>query len=108
MDNKSDVLRLVQSAARKKLLFSSHAIRQMVKPERFITIPEIKSAIYNGMVIEDYPKDPRGHSCLILGFGEKDRPIHIVCAPKIEYLAIITAYIPDPGQWYDNYRIRGK
>ncbi|PZO50619.1 MAG: hypothetical protein DCF15_15605 [Phormidesmis priestleyi] len=38
----------------------------------------------------------RGHSCLILGSGQDNRPIHVVCALKDECLAIITPYIPDP------------
>ena len=39
-----------------------------------------------GEIIEDYPEDTGGHSCLILGRGGDGRPIHIVCAPKDEYL----------------------
>ncbi len=53
-----------------------------------------------GEVIEDYPEDARGHSCLILGRGE-GRYIHVVCSPKAEYLAIITTYLPAPEQWED-------
>jgi len=49
--------------------------------------------------VEDYPDDPRGHSCLLLGSGEGGRSIHVVCAPREDYLAIITAYIPDPARW---------
>ena len=59
-----------------------------------------------GEVIEDYPEDLRGHSCLILGFGQSNRPIHIVCAPKNEYLAIITAYLPDSLQWSLDFKRR--
>jgi hypothetical protein len=55
------------------------------------------------VVIEDYPEDPRGHSCLILGLGYNDRPIHIVCAPKEDYLAVITAYVPDPSEWLQDF-----
>ena len=57
-------------------------------------------------MIEDYPEDVRGHSCLILGFGDGTRPIHIVCSPKDEYLAIITAYLPDEDEWSDDFRVR--
>ena len=31
---------------------------------------------------------------------------HVVCSPKEDYLAIITAYLPDPEQWEDNLRKR--
>jgi len=52
-----------------------------------------------GEIIEDYPEDPRGHSCLLLGKGTFERPVHVLCAPKDEYLAIITAYLPDEEEW---------
>ena len=83
-----------------------HAIRQMSRPERLITSSEIRCVIESGEVIEDYPEDVRGHSCLILGFGDEMRPIHIVCSPKDEYLALITAYLPDEDEWSDDFRTR--
>src|ERR1039458_9997844 len=48
----------------------------------------------------------RGHSCLILGTGEGGRKIHVVCAPRREYLAIITAYVPETDEWDSGFRIR--
>lgn len=92
-------IEMVRQKAKEKLLFLPHAIRQMSRPERMITTPEVHKVITEGVIIEDYPEDIRGHSCLILGYGSEDRPIHIVCSPKDEYLAIITAYSPDPNQW---------
>lgn len=71
----------------------------MSRPDRTITAREIEAVVVTGGVIEDYPEDARGHSCLILGIGQSSRPIHVVCAPKDEYLAIITTYLPDLAQW---------
>ncbi|HEB91985.1 MAG TPA: DUF4258 domain-containing protein [Gammaproteobacteria bacterium] len=48
-------------------------------------------------MIEEYPENQRGESCLILHTKE-GRVIHIVCASKPEYLAIITAYLPATDQ----------
>ena len=96
----------VRQAATKRLLFLSHTIRQMSRPDRMISTQEIERIIMTGEVIEDYPEDLRGHSCLILGFGQNNRPIHIVCAPKNEYLAIITAYLPDSLQWSLDFKRR--
>ena len=62
--------------------------------------------VEHGEVIEDYPEDARGHSCLILGHGAAGQPIHVVCSPKDEFLAIITAYFPDPDQWSEDFRTR--
>ena len=59
-------------------------------------------------IIEDYPEDPRGHSCLLLGRGTSERPVYILCAPKDEYLAIITAYLPDEEEWTNNFKVRKK
>jgi hypothetical protein len=71
-----------------------------------ISAKEVRSVIFEGMIIEDYPDDSRGHSCLILGEGDDKRPIHVVCAPKPGYLAIITAYLPSKRQWKADWRTR--
>jgi hypothetical protein len=70
----------------------------MSRPERMITPGEVRTVVLSGDLIEDYPQDPRGHSCLLLDFGDNNRAVHVVCSPKDEYLAIITAYLPDPVQ----------
>jgi hypothetical protein len=48
----------------------------------------------------------RGHSCLMLGSGLNGRPIHVVCAPKNEYLAVITVYLPNERLWTADWRTR--
>lgn len=67
---------------------------------------DVRHVIEHGEVIEDYPKDVRGHSCLLLGYGEYDLAIHVVCAPKDEYFAIITAYLPDEDEWSADFKVR--
>jgi hypothetical protein len=62
--------------------------------------------IVRGEIIEDYPNDARGHSCLVMGNGDLGRPVHVVCTPKTDYLAVITAYLPDPEEWVPGFRIR--
>jgi len=106
MVNKDDLLQRIRAAAIKRYLFLPHALRQMNRPERMIGTREIRHVVDQGEIIENYPKDARGHSCLILGFGEANRPIHIVCAPKEDYLAIITAYVPGESEWSSDYKTR--
>jgi len=106
MAGRSDILTRARAAARKRVLFSEHAVHQTVRPDRMISPSEVHSVIEQGEVIENYPEDARGHSCLVLGRGEGGRPIHVVCAPKDEYLAIITAYLPDPEEWSPDFRRR--
>ena len=62
---------------------------------------EIKSALLNGEVIEDYADDKRGHSCLVCGKGQAGRDIHVVCGMAYDILWVITAYEPDPAEWDD-------
>ena len=106
MKNKADIIKLVRDSASKRLLFLPHAIRQMSRPDRLMTTAELRRVIFDGDVIEEYPEDARGHSCLLLGFGDDGRAIHVVCSPKVEYLAIITAYLPDEDDWSDDLRMR--
>ena len=93
------------SSANKKILFLPHAIKQMSRPDRMITTDEIKEAVLSGEVIEEYPEDQRGESCLVF-HAKQNRVIHVVCAPKNEYLAIITAYLPAPELWLSDFKSR--
>jgi hypothetical protein len=45
-------------AAKKKLLFLPHAIRQMSRPERMITPQEVERVVKTGELVEDYQKWP--------------------------------------------------
>ena len=76
---------------------------------RKIEASDLEQAILNGSIIEAYPDDPRGISCLILGFTNKDRPLHIVCG-RIEEdeILIITAYEPDLTEWNSDWKTRKK
>ncbi|RTZ74956.1 MAG: DUF4258 domain-containing protein [Gammaproteobacteria bacterium] len=67
---------------------------------------EVRQVLLEGSIIEDYPEDARGSSCLMLGFGTNERPIHVVCAAKQEYLVVITAYLPDPARWEPGFKRR--
>ncbi len=76
---------------------------------RKIEAQDIEEAIYEGRIIEPYPDDPRGASCLILGLTNKGRPLHIVCG-RIENdeILIITAYEPDAEEWEADWKTRKK
>ncbi len=84
---------------------SKHAVDQSII--RGITVMEVEQAISSRCeVIEDYPDDKYGPSCLILGFTEAGRPLHIQCSyPSRPLINIITLYQPDPELWI-NQRIR--
>ena len=103
-----DFLDLIRSTAKTKILYTIHAVDEMNEEEELIITDEVRQIVLNGEIIEDYPEDKRGHSCLMLGITEKRRPVHIVCAPKVDYLAIITAYIPSLEKWMPDFRTRRK
>ena len=72
-----------------------------------IMLSDLETAIFNGEILEDYPDDPRGPSCLVLGYSQ-NRPIHIVCGyTPIKWIRIITVYIPKLPKWI-NERMRAK
>jgi hypothetical protein len=76
---------------------------------RKIEAQDIEEAIYEGRIIEPYPDDPRGASCLILGLTNKGRPLHIVCGRlENDEILIITAYEPDAEEWEADWKTRKK
>jgi hypothetical protein len=84
--------------------FTKHALDQTIL--RRITIEEVREAMAGGEVIEDYPEDKYGPSCLVFGMTKSGRPIHLQCShPSRENIKIITLYQPDPEQWID-YKVR--
>lgn len=99
---------VVVESARRRILFLPHAIRQMSRPSRMITGQDVRRVVMHGEIIEDYPEDVRGHSCLLLGIDLGGRAIHVVCSPKPEFLAIITAYTPEPKEWDAAFKVRKK
>ena len=83
---------------------SSHAHRE--RQEEQITISEIEKALLVGDIIEKYPSDPRGGSCLVAAKVE-NKPLHIVCGLRSNRLLIVTVYKPKLPTW-KNYKIRAK
>ena len=106
MDYMKSFLDTIRYKASKRILYSQHALRQISRSDRMILTAEIRMVLDNGEIIEDYPEDPRGHSSLLLGKDTSERPIHVLCAPKDEYLAIITVYLPNEEEWTNNYKMR--
>ena len=91
------------TARRRLLIFTDHAIRQMIK--RQITDDEVRDAILSGEVIEDYPDDKYSPSCLLFGKTQAWRSLHVQCSapPRVR---VVTAYEPDPDEWRDGRQRR--
>lgn len=93
-----------EKIAQNKFEFSQHAVDQTI--QRHISVQELREAVAVGEIIEDYPEDKYGPSCLILGFTSADRALHIQCSyPSRPLIKIITLYEPDPQRWID-FKVR--
>lgn len=106
--DKSGFIRAIRKSAEQKIIYTLHAVDEMNAEEDMITADEVQDVICHGEIIEDYPEDKRGHSFLVFGISRHKRPVHVVCAPKDDYLAIITAYVPTLDKWQKDYVTRRK
>lgn len=90
---------------RKKVRAGEYDLSEHAHKERQaeqITIKEIETTILKGSIIEEYPEDPRGESCLV---GIKK--LHVVCGFRDKRLLIVTNYRPQPPTWI-NWKTRAK
>ncbi|HYG65095.1 MAG TPA: DUF4258 domain-containing protein [Thermoanaerobaculia bacterium] len=84
--------------------FSKHAVDQSII--RRISVQELREAISCAEVIEDYPEDKYGPSCLLYGRTKGGRPIHVQCSyPFQALMKVITVYEPSPERWID-FKVR--
>lgn len=100
------ILEIQQKVRAKSYRLTSHAEREREADQ--ITIREIEEAVLSerSEVIENYPDDPRGASCLVLGFTEGGLPLHLVCGVSLpDVMVIVTVYRPHPDKWFD-WRVR--
>ena len=101
----ADLIRTLARAGRYALTLHAERERQ----DESVAMLELETALSSCEVIEDYPDDLRGHSCLCLGFAAA-RPVHAVCAIKDDprELLLITVYDPGccPEKWEAGFRRR--
>jgi Domain of unknown function (DUF4258) len=84
--------------------FSKHAVDQSIL--RRVSVQELREAMVVGELLEDYPDDKYGPSCLVLGYTQARRPLHVQYSyPSHTLLKIITLYEPDPNLWID-FKVR--
>lgn len=94
---------LISVFVEKMYKLSAHASDQAVK--RDVDAFEIEEAVIDGEIIEDYPDDKYGPSCLILGKTKAARVLHVqVSYPP--HVKVITVYEPSPDKWEDDWKTR--
>ena len=74
--------------------------------QRGIVSRDIRNAVENGEIIEQYPDDYPFPSCLILGKDLVGKNIHVCISEEGTSSRVITAYYPDKDKWSDDFRIR--
>lgn len=74
--------------------------------QRGITSLDIRLAVMDGEIIEQYTEDLPFPSCLILGKDENGRRLHICMSDEGSASRIITAYIPSHDKWEQDFKTR--
>jgi len=59
-----------------------------------------------GEIIEQYPDDFPNPSCLIFGYTQSNKPLHIVVGSDENCAKIITAYLPTTEKFEDDLKTR--
>ncbi len=83
-------------------ILSEHADGERIDDN--LMIYEIEESISGGSILESYPEDRRGSSCLVVGFTKIGKPIHVVCGKNANSLVVITVYIPTPPKFKNPYQ----
>jgi len=86
--------------------WTSHILERLF--QRNIFIDDVKTALLNGEIIEQYPNDYPFPSCLVLGKTQIGTPLHVVCGSNGMELWLITAYFPNPNEWTKDFSQRRK
>ena len=104
MSDGIDVEWIKEKAKKNEFELSGHAHKE--RQEETISTWEIQEALVECEILESYPKDPRGPSCLAFGYA-KGRPIHLVCGRgKNDWLLIITVYPRFRIKTKNNYDVK--
>ena len=100
-----DIEELVKAIAAELYEISQHAERERKNDN--LLLADIENAVLTGEIIESYPADPRGASCLVSGKAADGTPVHLVIGflPS-NYVRIITIYIPAPAKWEADWKTR--
>ena len=67
-----------------------------------LKVTDVETVLSICELLEDYPEDPRGPSCLVIGTTREGKPVHVVCGRNLAgHLVWITVYIPQMPKWRD-------
>lgn len=96
-----DIKKLVEED---KIQWSGHVLTRM--QQRGLKIKEVIDCVLSGEIIEYYSDDYPYPSCLVLGFSDGKKGIHVVCSIGEDSIWMITAYCPDSEEWMEDLKTR--
>ena len=101
MDDILQIEWIIHCVKENRYYYSRHGDQERQNDNLFIS--EIEEAILSGKILEKYEDTGRGKSCLVAGFTDAGKPIHLVCGQRGDQLVIITVYIPKPPKFKTVY-----
>ena len=99
-----DIVAVKELSSGGKIQWTNHALVRIF--QRKISQKDIKKAIADGEIIEQYKDDYPHPSCIVLGPKSGANSLHVVCGVGDGKLWIITAYKPDREIWDESLKQR--
>lgn len=89
--------RFREQVEREDFRVTQHAQQEMAEED--VSLEDTLQAILSGQILENYPEHRRGPCCLVCGYTDQGRPLHVVCTTAQPLLILITVYEPKPPKW---------
>jgi len=86
-----DISEIHQKVRAGQHIYSLHADEE--RDAEGLTFAQVREALLNAQLLEEYPDTGRGESCLVVGFAGQ-LPIHVVCGRRRGKIVVITVYVP--------------
>jgi hypothetical protein len=99
---------IIDAIHKDRIRITDHAYEE-AQADR-LSFDEILISVFQGEIIEDYPKDKPYPSCLVYGETFGREPVHRVWAYNQAngWAVLVTVYRPDPERWLDWRKRRPK
>ena len=92
---------IIEKIQKDQYYFSKHG--DLERQNDNLTIAEVEEGLLGGRILEKYEDTGRGESCLVVGFTQTGKPIHVVCGKNDDFMVIITVYIPTSPKFITPY-----